>query len=164
MTSARPPSRRRRCGARARPVRIRRELRQGRARRRYGRPPGAAGLARRRERDDEAQDRGDADVRRQEGRAGEYSLFVDLKSPKEWTLIISSWAAQAKFNPQDKDALWGAYGYTPDKDVARVDMKLDKLPFDVDQLTWTFLDMSNTGGVLAIEWDTVRASVPFRIG
>jgi len=53
---------------------------------------------------------------------GEYSLFVDLKSPREWTLIISSWAAQAKFNPQDKDALWGAYGYTPDKDVARVPM------------------------------------------
>src|SRR5262249_39840720 len=44
---------------------------------------------------------------------GEYSLFVDLKSPSEWTLIVSRWAAQVKFDPQNKDALWGAYGYTP---------------------------------------------------
>ena len=60
--------------------------------------------------------------------AGEYSLFIDLKLP-EWTLIISSWPAQQKFDPKDKTALWGAYGYTPDKDVARVPMKLDKLPY-----------------------------------
>src|SRR5260221_12955429 len=58
--------------------------------------------------------------------AGEYSLFIDLK-PSQWTLIVSSWAAQAKVDPQDKTALWGAYGYTPEKDVARVPMKLDTL-------------------------------------
>ena len=52
---------------------------------------------------------------------GEYSLFIDLKLP-EWTLIISSWPAQDKFDPNNKAALWGAYGYTPDKDVvARAD-------------------------------------------
>ena len=45
---------------------------------------------------------------------GEYSLFIDLKLP-EWTLIISSWPAQDKFDPNNKTALWGAYGYTPDK-------------------------------------------------
>ena len=93
---------------------------------------------------------------------GEYSLFVDLKSPNEWTLIISSWAAQAKFNPQDKDALWGAYGYTPDKDVARVPMKLDTLPFGVEQLTWSFVDMTTTGGRLAIMWGRTLASTPFK--
>ena len=91
--------------------------------------------------------------------AGEYSLFIDLKLPA-WTLIISSWPAQAKFDPQNKTALWGAYGYTPDKDVARVDMKLDKLPFNVDQLTWTFVDMKNDGGKLALMWGTTMASTP----
>jgi Protein of unknown function (DUF2911) len=92
--------------------------------------------------------------------AGEYSLFIDLKLP-EWTLIISSWPAQPKFDPKDKTALWGAYGYTSDKDVARVPMKLDKLPYEVDQLTWTFLDMKNTGGRIALMWGNTLASTPF---
>lgn len=92
--------------------------------------------------------------------AGEYSLFIDLKLP-EWTLIISSWGAQTKFDPKDKAALWGAYGYTPDKDVARVPMKLEKLAFDVDQLTWTFLDMKSNGGRIALMWGNTLATTPF---
>lgn len=91
---------------------------------------------------------------------GEYSLFIDLKLP-EWTLIISSWPAQLRYDPNNKEALWGAYGYTPDKDVARVNMKLEKLPFDVDQLTWTFLDMKNDRGRVALMWGTTLASAPF---
>ncbi|HSN68716.1 MAG TPA: DUF2911 domain-containing protein, partial [Thermoanaerobaculia bacterium] len=47
--------------------------------------------------------------------AGEYSLYIDLK---DWTLIVSSWPAQVKYDKANKEALWGAYGYTPDKDVA----------------------------------------------
>lgn len=92
--------------------------------------------------------------------AGEYSLFIDLKLP-EWTLIISTWPAQPKFDPKDKAALWGAYGYTPDKDVARVPMTLDRLSYEVDQLTWTFLDMKNAGGRIALMWGSTLASTPF---
>jgi hypothetical protein len=93
---------------------------------------------------------------------GEYSLFVDLKSPAEWTLIVSRWAAQVKFDPQNKDALWGAYGYTPDKDVVRVPMKVDTLPFAVDELTWTFVDMTNDSGKIALIWGKSMASAPFK--
>ena len=93
---------------------------------------------------------------------GEYSLFIDLK-PAQWTLIVSSWAAQAKFDPQDKTALWGAYGYTPDKDVVRAPMKLETLPHAIEQLTWEFVDMSDAGGSLAIMWDKTMASVPFKV-
>src|SRR6266508_133505 len=93
--------------------------------------------------------------------AGDYSLFVDLK-PAQWTLIVSNWAAPAKFNPQDKTALWGAYGYTPEKDVARIPMKVDTLPFAVEQLTWSFLDMTNDGGRMAIMWGKTIASAPFK--
>jgi hypothetical protein len=93
---------------------------------------------------------------------GEYSLFVDLKGPSEWTLIVSRWAAQVKFDPQNKDALWGAYGYTPDKDVVRVPMKVDTLPFAVDELTWTFVDMTNDSGKIALIWGKSMASTPFR--
>jgi hypothetical protein len=95
--------------------------------------------------------------------AGEYSLFIDLK-PSQWTLIISSWAAQAKFDPNDKTALYGAYFYTPEKDVARVPMKLETLPFAVEQLTWSFLDMSNDSGRMAIMWGKTMATVPFKAG
>jgi hypothetical protein len=96
--------------------------------------------------------------------AGEYSLFIDLKSPSEWTLIVSSWPAQAKFDPKDKTALWGAYGYTPDKDVARIPMKVEALPFAVDQLTWSFVDMTSDGGRVAIMWGKTMASAPFKAG
>ena len=93
--------------------------------------------------------------------AGEYSLFIDLKLP-EWTLIISSWAVQDKFDPNNKTALWGAYNYTADKDVARVPMKVEALPFAVDQLTWTFLDMATDGGRVALMWAKTMASTPFK--
>jgi hypothetical protein len=94
--------------------------------------------------------------------AGEYSLFVDLKGPAEWTLIVSRWAAQTRFDPQNKDALWGAYGYTADKDVVRVPMKVDTLPFDVDELTWSFVDMTNDSGKIALMWGKSMATTAFK--
>jgi hypothetical protein len=94
--------------------------------------------------------------------AGEYSLFIDLKGPAEWTLIVSSWPAQSKFDPNDHDALWGAYRYTPEKDVARIPMKVDALPFAVDQLTWTFLDMTSDAGRVALMWGKTMASAAFK--
>ena len=93
---------------------------------------------------------------------GEYSLFIDLKSASEWTLIVSSWAAQKKFDPKDKNALWGAYGYTPEKDVARVPMKVETLPFAVEQLTWSFLDMTADSGRIALMWGKTLASAAFK--
>ena len=96
--------------------------------------------------------------------AGEYSVFIDLVTPTEWTLIVSTWPAQQKFDANDKTALWGAYGYTADKDVVRVPMKVDTLPFAVDQLTWTFLDMKSDGGRIALMWGNTLASTPFKAG
>jgi len=94
---------------------------------------------------------------------GEYSLFVDLK-PGNWTLIVSSWAVQTRYDPNNKEALWGSYAYTPAKDVVRAPMKLDTLPFSIDQLAWNFVDMTNAGGKIAIMWDKNMASVPFTVG
>ena len=95
--------------------------------------------------------------------AGEYSVFVDLK-PNAWTLVLSSWPAQEKYDPNNKAALWGAEGYTPDKDVLRVPMKLETLPFSMDQFTISFIDMTNDGGKLAMMWDKNIATVPFKVG
>ena len=95
--------------------------------------------------------------------AGEYSLFIDLK-PNHWTLIVSSWPQQTRHDPSNKGALWGAFDYTPDRDVVRAAMTMDTLPFSVDQLTWAFLDMTDKGGKLAIMWDKIAASTPFKTG
>jgi hypothetical protein len=92
---------------------------------------------------------------------GEYSVFIDLK-PDHWTLIVSNWAHQTQYDPKNTQQLWGSYGYTPDKDVVRATMALDTLPFAVDQLTWDFVDMTDNGGKLAIMWDKVIATVPFK--
>jgi hypothetical protein len=94
--------------------------------------------------------------------AGEYTLFVEL-GPETWTLIVSSWPAQMRYNHEDKTALWGAYDYTPDRDVVRVRMDLETLPHSQDQLAWEFLDMSDEGGRLALIWDRKLASVPFTV-
>ena len=93
---------------------------------------------------------------------GEYSLFIDVKGPGDWTLIVSSWAAQQKPDQKDGTALWGAYAYTPAKDVARVPMKVEALPFSVEQLTWAFLDMTTDGGRVAISWAKTTASATFK--
>ena len=95
--------------------------------------------------------------------AGDYSVFVDLKE-KAWTLIFSSWPAQEKYDPKNKEALWGSYGYTPDKDVLRVPMKLGVLPFSADQFTIAFTDMTADGGTLAMMWDKTMASAAFKVG
>jgi hypothetical protein len=94
---------------------------------------------------------------------GEYSVFVDLKE-KVWTLVFSSWPAQQKYDPGNKAALWGAYGYTPDKDVLRVAMKLETLPFSVDQFTIAFTDVAAGGGKFAMMWEKTMAAVPFKVG
>jgi DUF2911 family protein len=98
---------------------------------------------------------------------GTYTMFIDLK-PNNWTLIISNWKAATTFN-QNNDAaktgeVFGAYGYSPDKDVVRAPMKTSVLPFSVDQLTWNFADMSDTAGTITIMWDKTVASVPFKVG
>jgi hypothetical protein len=94
---------------------------------------------------------------------GEYSLFIDLK-PNNWTFIVSSWPAQTTYDPSNRNALWGAFGYTPAKDVVRAPMTLATLPYAVDELTWSFTDMSSAGGKMTIMWDKVAASVPFKTG
>jgi len=94
---------------------------------------------------------------------GEYSLFVELKNDKEWNLIVSSWPAQQKYDANNKTELWGAYNYTPDKDVARAPMKVESIPFSLDQLTWGFTDVTEQGGTIRLWWEKSQASVPFKV-
>jgi len=95
--------------------------------------------------------------------AGEYTVFVELKE-NAWTLVISNWPAQEKYDPNNKAALWGSYGYTPDKDVLRAAMKVGTLPFSMDQFTIAFVDMAADGGKLAMMWDKTIATASFKSG
>ena len=92
--------------------------------------------------------------------AGEYTMFIGL-AEKEWTLVLSNWPAQQKYDPANKTELWGSYNYTPDKDVLRAPMKVEALPFSVDEFTIAFVDMTKTGGRLAVMWDKTVGSVAF---
>jgi hypothetical protein len=42
-------------------------------------------------------------------------------------------------------------------------MKMATLPFSVDQLTWSFVDMSESAGGMAIMWDKAMASAAFTV-
>jgi hypothetical protein len=96
--------------------------------------------------------------------AGEHTLFIELKTPTEWNLVVSRWRASPTFTPEDKvNTIYGAFDYTPDRDVVRVAMKVDALPYRVEELAWEFLDMTNDSGRIAIRWDRSMASVPFRV-
>jgi hypothetical protein len=94
---------------------------------------------------------------------GTYTMFIDLK-PNNWTLVVSNWKAQTRYDPKNTAELWGAYGYTPDKDVVRAPMTIVTLPFSMEEMSWQLTDVSDAGGKLTMTWDKTAASVPFRIG
>jgi Protein of unknown function (DUF2911) len=94
---------------------------------------------------------------------GEYTLFIDLKPDDRWTLIVSSWPAQTRYDTNNKEALWGAYDYTPERDIVRAPMRVERLVHSFEQLSWQFLDMTDRGGRLALIWDRKLASVAFEL-
>ncbi len=94
--------------------------------------------------------------------AGEYTVFIDLKG-SAWTFVLSSWPIQTKYDPNNKTELWGSFGYTPDKDVARAPMKVTMNPMNVEELTWTFANVTPAGGELVLMWGKQIASVPFTV-
>jgi hypothetical protein len=91
-------------------------------------------------------------------------VFIEFKNAKEWTFIVSNWAQAQRFNAPIDEGLYGAFGYTPEKNVTRAAMRVDALPYTVEQLTWQFVDMTAQGGRMAVMWDRTMAAVPFTFG
>ena len=94
--------------------------------------------------------------------AGEYSVFAEL-TEDEWTLIFSTWGAKETFQEENPDALWGAYGYTPARDVLRTTMDVSTIMMSADQLSISFMDMTQEGGEFTIWWDDQVATAPFQV-
>lgn len=93
--------------------------------------------------------------------AGEYSMFIDLKEG-DWTLIMSTHAAKNGFR-EPGEGLWGAYNYTPDKDVLRVSMDVDSMPVSYEQLTISFVNVTAEGGSLALMWENTVGMASFTL-
>jgi hypothetical protein len=95
--------------------------------------------------------------------AGEHVLLIDLKSEKDWTLIVSAQSYALTYDPKNTKDLYGGYNYRPEHDVTRTPMVVERLPYSVDQLTWWFTDVSAKGGTMRIAWERMMASAPFTI-
>lgn len=94
---------------------------------------------------------------------GEYTVFIDLQADP-WEFIVSRWPAQLTYDFDNRDALWGAYEYTPDRDVVRAPMTVETRDHSFDQLSWQFLDVTGDGATLALFWERTLASVRFTFG
>ncbi len=93
--------------------------------------------------------------------AGEYSVFVDL-SQDGWMFILSTHEAKES-GREPGEGIWGAYGYTPDKDIVRVPMMVREMTHSADQFTIGFFDVTEEGGTLSMMWKHAMASVPFTV-
>lgn len=91
-----------------------------------------------------------------------YDVFIDVKKD-EWTFVLSTQTAQKAYDPNNKTDVYGPYNYVADKDVVRTKMKVDKLPYAFEEMSWQFLDMTNDGGKIALLWDKVLATVEFKV-
>jgi DUF2911 family protein len=94
---------------------------------------------------------------------GELVMLIDLKSEKDWTLILTAQSYAMNFDPQNTKDLYGGFNYRPEHDVTRARMTVDRLPYTVDQLMWWFSDVTPSGGTMRIAWERITASVPFKI-
>lgn len=93
---------------------------------------------------------------------GTYAVFVELKEGA-WTLIVSKQPMQEKYDPNDKTKIWGSYGYDPKFDVVRAPMTMITPKAAIEQFTVGFVDMTDTGGKLAMAWDKTVGMVPFTV-
>jgi len=78
--------------------------------------------------------------------AGSYTMFA-IPGQDKWTLIISK-----------KTGEWGTEYPGEANDLARIDMKVSKLPSPLENFTIAF-DKTGIGCTMRLDWETTRASV-----
>ena len=82
---------------------------------------------------------------------GDYTLFVDVKDPDAWQLIISKQTGQ-----------WGL-AYSAAKDLGRVKMEMSKPPAPIEMLKYSVTANGGNKGTLQLEWENHIASVPITV-
>jgi Protein of unknown function (DUF2911) len=81
---------------------------------------------------------------------GSYTMFA-IPDKDKWTLIISK-----------KTGEWGTDYPGESNDLARIDVKVSKLPASVENFTISF-EKSGMGANLNFDWETTRASVAIAV-
>jgi hypothetical protein len=82
---------------------------------------------------------------------GNYTLFVDISNPDQWTLIV---------NKQNGE--WGL-AYNGSYDLGHVSMHMNKPPHMLENLRWTITSLGHGKGKLTLAWEDHSASVPFSV-
>jgi hypothetical protein len=79
---------------------------------------------------------------------GDYTLYVWVKDPSAWELIVNKQTGQ-----------WGTV-YDASKDLGRVKMNMSVPPAPIERLKYTFSGLGTGAGKLEIAWEKHVASVP----
>jgi len=79
---------------------------------------------------------------------GSYSLYVNVKDPEQWELVLSKATGQ-----------WGLTYPGPASDIGRIRMTMSKPPALVEQLKYTITDKGAGAGELRLEWERHVATV-----
>lgn len=82
---------------------------------------------------------------------GNYTLYVDIKNPDAWVLIVNKQTGQ-----------WGLT-YKPEMDLGRVDMKMSVPHSPIEMLKYKIEKKGGNRGSLVLEWDRHIASVPIEV-
>ena len=78
---------------------------------------------------------------------GDYTLYVNVKDPDAWELVISKQTGQ-----------WGTE-YDPSKDLGRVKMEMSKPPALIETLKYTIRSTAGNKGLIQLEWEKHIAAV-----
>jgi hypothetical protein len=82
---------------------------------------------------------------------GTYTLYVWIKDPQAWDLIVNKQTGQ-----------WGL-SYDAAQDLGRVKMTMAKPAAPVETLKYTLTDKGNGQGELRLEWENHVATVPITV-
>ncbi|MDP9171147.1 MAG: DUF2911 domain-containing protein [Acidobacteriota bacterium] len=82
---------------------------------------------------------------------GDYTLYVLVKDPDAWELIVNKATGQ-----------WGLT-YDASTDLGRVKMTMKKPAAPVETLKYTISDLGGNKGTLQLEWENHVASVPLTL-
>ena len=82
-------------------------------------------------------------------KAGTYTLYA-IPNKEKWTIILNS-----------KLDTWGAYGYDESKDVARVDVDVEKPAQQVEAFSIAFTG-TEKDGKMYLAWENYQVAVPLK--
>lgn len=82
---------------------------------------------------------------------GDYTLFVDISDPGQWTLIVNK-----------KNGEWGL-AYDGSQDLGRTKMQMSKPSSMVEDLVYSIKDNGGGKGTIALAWEDHEASVPVTV-